>query len=198
VFTEVTLSSIVAITMPNKNDDLKDLLQQRNFNNRDVAFLFSELRKIIESSDKKYKTLKFYCDWLLHSQKDCYHPEMKLYIREIYESAVKHIQKPMQFEYSKKISDLIYFEILKNDLSKILNDSNLSEQILEDESWLNLVRVLVKLLENQPLIKPIEEVSSIVFSPAVEGAAIMYINFSEPVNDWAGTPHHYYKMVNYY
>jgi hypothetical protein len=184
--------------MPNKNDDILMILDQEEFSNRDISFLFSEIRKMIEAGGNQYKTLKFYCDWLLHTQKDKFHPEMKQYIKEIYEFAVKHIIHPMNFEYAKKIGELIYFEELKKDLDKILSDKGMPKKILDGENWLNLIRVIVKLLEDQPLMKPIFEVKSIVFAPSAEGAAILFINFSELVLDREQNPLHYYKMGNFY
>lgn len=184
--------------MPNKNDDFLMILNQEDFSNRDIAFLFSEIRKMIEAGDTQYKTLKFYCDWLLHTQKDRFHSEMKQYIKEIYEFAVKHIKNPMHLEYSKKIGELIYFEELKKDLDKIFSDKGISKKILEGETWLNLIRVIVKLLEDQSLMNPIDEIRSIVFAPSAEGAAILFINFSEPVLDVDQKPLHYYKMGNFY
>lgn len=184
--------------MPNKLDDLQSLLKQKDFTNRDVTFLFSELGKCIETDAVEYKTLKFYRDWLLHSQKNRFHLEMKQYIKEIFEHAVKHIKNPIQLQYSRKVSELVYFNELKKDIQQILSNKNLPKKILEEETWLNLIRVLVKLLENQPLVNPIQEVNSIVFSPSSEGAVILYINFANPVLDRKGTPQFYYKIGNYY
>jgi hypothetical protein len=184
--------------MPNKNDDVLMILNQEDFSNRDISFLFSEIRKMIEAGETQYKTLKFYCDWLLHAQKDRFHPEMKQYIKEIYEFAVKHIKNPMHFEYSKKIGELIYFEELKKDLDKILSDTGMPKKILEEETWLNLIRVIVKLLEDQPLKNPIDEVTSIVFAPSAEGAAILFIYFSQPVLDRNQKHLHHYNMGNFY
>lgn len=184
--------------MPNKNDDFLIILNQKVFSNRDIAFLFSEIRKMIEIKGIQYKTLKFYCDWLLHSQKDKFHSEMKQYIKELYEFAVKHIENPIHFEYSKKIRELIYFEELKKDLDKILSDKKMPTSILKGDIWLNLIRVITKLLEDQPLMNPIDEIKSIVFAPAAEGAAILFINFSKPVLDRNQKSLYYYKMGNFY
>lgn len=193
-----SLRRIILFKMPYKNDDFFAVLDQVDFTNRDVTFLFAEIRKLIESGSVEYKTLKFYCDWLLHPKKDRFYPEMKQYIKDIYDHAVLHIKNPMHYEYSRKIADLIYFEELKNDLAKVLDDQKLPKKILDGETWLNLIRVLVKLLENQPLMHPIDDVSSIVFTPSAEGAVILFINFSVPVMDRDQNPQHFYKMGNYY
>ena len=184
--------------MSYKNEDFFAVLDQVDFTNRDVTFLFVEIRKLIESGNMECKTLKFYCDWLLHPKKDFFYPEMKQYIKDIYDYAVKHIKNPMHYEYSQKIAGLIYFEGLKKDMAKALDDKKLPNKIMHGETWLNLIRVMVKLLENQPLMHPIDEVSSIVFTPSAEGAAILFINFSVPVMDRDQNPQHFYKMGNYY
>lgn len=79
--------------MPTRNDDLLEVLNSNEFTNRDVVFLFSELRKLIEAGAKDRKTLKFYCDWILHPQKDRVHSEMRGYIKDVYDNAVSHIMQ---------------------------------------------------------------------------------------------------------
>lgn len=184
--------------MPTKNDDLLEVLNSAEFTNRDVVFLFSELRKLIEAGSKDRKTLKFYCDWILHPQKDRVHPEMKAYIHDVYNNAVRHMMQPMMFEYSKKISELIYFEALKSDLEAELLENNLPAAVVNGEAWLNLIRVLVKLLEEQPIINPIPEVESIEFLPSAEGAGILIIRFTKPIVDRQGKENHFYRIGNYY
>jgi hypothetical protein len=184
--------------MPNKRDNLIAILKQSSFSNGDISFLFSELRKSIEVKSKKRKTLKFYCDWLLHPQKDRFHSEMKKYIKEIYQNAVWNITNPARVSSSDKITELIYFKVLRNELKTELLDSNLPTSIINGESWLSVIHTLVKLLEDQPLIKPIPEVDFIKFIPSAEGAAILFINFSQPVIDIQGQQNHFYKTGNYY
>jgi hypothetical protein len=184
--------------MPTKNDDFLEVLNLTEFTNRDVVFLFSELRKLIEVSSKDRKTLKFYCDWILHPKKDRVHPEMKSYIKDVYENAVSHIMQPMMYEYSKKISELIYFEVLRSDLEAELCENNLPTNIVNGDTWLNLVSVLVKLLERQPLVNPIPEVEYIEFLPSAEGASILVIKFTKLVTDRQGKDNHFYRIGNFY
>lgn len=184
--------------MLNKYQELQNLLLQDEFTIRDITFLFSELRKIIERDKLDLPTLKFYLDWALHSQKDYFKSEIKLYLRDIYSNAVKHIKNPFSFEYYKKTADLIYFEALKKELKNVLVKYELSQKILEGEVWLNFIRAIVKLLEEQPLVNPIDEIQKITFIPANSGAAILMIWFSEPVSDRKNKLNYYYKIGNYY
>ncbi len=184
--------------MYSKYQELQNLLLQEDFTTRDITFLFSELRKIIEKDKLNSPTLKFYLDWSLHPQKDYFNNEVKLYLNEIYCNAVKHIKNPLSFEYLSKIKDLIYFEVLKLELKNILIKYELSHKMLEGEVWLNFVRALVKLLEEQPLVKPVDEIEEISFIPANSGAAVLIIRFTEPVTDRKNTLNYYYKIGNYY
>lgn len=53
---------------------LQKFLLKDSFEESDVVYILSRIRKILEiegkSKEKEYKKLKFYCDWALHKQID--------------------------------------------------------------------------------------------------------------------------------
>lgn len=50
---------------------LEKALSKDSFEESDVVYILSRIRKLLEIDNKKtYQRLKFYCDWALHSQID--------------------------------------------------------------------------------------------------------------------------------
>ena len=59
--------------MTQATQDMLDALREPNLGSAQVALIMSEVRKQLESRpewDKKFPTLRFYCDWCMHSQID--------------------------------------------------------------------------------------------------------------------------------
>ena len=71
--------------MTQATQDMLDALRQPNLGSAQVVLIMSEVRKQLESRpewDKKFPTLRFYCDWCVHSQID-YNKHCKMLIREL-------------------------------------------------------------------------------------------------------------------
>ena len=176
---------------------MKKILKQDSFTEQDVMFVFSELRKYMESSETSYAVIKFYADWLLHSRKDRVNSQMKSTLKEIYEYSVKHMHNSFKYEYANKAKSFIYFETLKEELEKLFSAHNLNKELFQEETWLNFMRSLVKLLEEQPIVNPIPELSEVVFQPTIDGAVGLVLIFSESISV-KGENYSYYRILNYY
>lgn len=182
--------------MSTKNYAFVKILAKRKFAPQDITFFLSEIRKILEAQQLKdsYLTLNFYCDWVLHSRKDRFSSTIKSQIQTLFDSALSNISNSFNIEAHKKATSFIYFKELRNELQEFLIDKNFKSSIVKNKKTRRqFIQTLVKILENQPMIYPIPEVSSLEFLPSIGGSAIMRLNFTNPQNSF-----HYYEIKNYY
>jgi hypothetical protein len=59
------------------------------------------------------------------------------------------------------------------------------------DTWNSFVSLLIKVLENQPIIKPCDGVAKMYFAPAAENCVILRIDFAEPIKRYA-----YYQYMS--
>lgn len=174
------------------------LLSNSVFSLEEVIFLFTEIRKLAEVSKMDLPSVKFYCDWLLHSQKDRITSEMKNAFEKMYIEIVFVLDNPIRQGIKKDINNFIYFSQLRKELSILLTSNNLLEQITKNNDiWLDLIRFLVKLLEEQPINKPISKIVSFEYISSNTGVVIGQFNFLTPYKI-GYQAYSYYRISNYY
>jgi hypothetical protein len=90
---------------------------------RQVIYILSRIRKILESDKKKkkYKVLNFYCNWALHAE-----------IEDI--SSVKDLVDGILSEDSKALLEFMKFNIFHTEFKKFLSEYGLPTNISDDEA----------------------------------------------------------------
>jgi len=125
--------------------DIKEKLQKiflkESFEEEDVVYILSRIRKIIEidKNGTSYKKLKFYCDWALHAQIDNTNP----------------IDDEMMNDYDSLLLsvDFLSFTTFDNELARFLEEHKLETNIYKDrESLYKFHKILVEIYSDTPLI----------------------------------------------
>ncbi len=65
--------------------------------------------------------------------------------------------------------------------------------VQEEDRWLEFVKLLVKVLENQPIIAPTPDIESVFFEPANTGCVIGILRFKQPIGRY-----NFYRFMNAY
>ena len=182
---------------------LINLLQSNkiNLNNEnDVNRIMSEIRKVLEATQKKreYPILNFYCDWMLHPQKDRITPEMTEIISKIYVEISKDIEIGFGFG-GTNISAFTYMENLKTEIQKFLAENDIKDHMTKTrENWIAFINALTKILVEQPINNPIPEITKIEFCNANENCAIWKAFFKDKIKDRKGIEYSFYVSMNAY
>jgi len=151
-----------------------------------VVYLMVEIRKMLEHSKSlKSSPMTFYCDWVVHTAKDGITDAIKLTMDEIYQSVRKQILTPVHYRGQKMpVIDFFYFRSLQTEMRDFFAAHGLDAQMVEERNWTAFTKLLVKILENQPINKPIPEVSQFIFIPAAEGCCFGRMFFSEKIGKY--------------
>lgn len=120
-----------------------------------MTYLFVQIRKLLDHTRNnnaidRYKHLRFYCDWVVHINKDRI-DESTLEVLKSFEAGMKkmigshgyHAPGPVNFAY---------FESVQAEIIDFLSTQGIEYRpFFEDESWINIICGLAKVLENQPI-----------------------------------------------
>lgn len=149
-----------------------------------VVHFFVEVRKIIESMNKseqeKFSLIKFYGDWLSHTQKDRIPESIKVIMGKI-DQAVPTIEylnehQNMWAEYLK----FVYMDELREELRNLFDRVNLPKDFINDNiRWLNFAHFLITALIDQPIIDPVPSINRFAFLWVKDNAVIWEIIFND-------------------
>jgi hypothetical protein len=160
----------------------------------EVVYVLVELRKLLEHYGADVPLLKFYSDWALHTKK-----ERNKSIRDVAKSLLKDAideirAKGLQpLAHSSPIIEFAHGDHFAMELQKFLLQHGLPASLtLDRDCWLSFVNLLIKVPEDQPIIKPCDGVEKIYFVPANVNCVILRIDFSQPVE---GYSHYQYMNV---
>lgn len=164
----------------------------------EVAYLMVEIRKILDrekSSERKvqdpYQLLRFYCDWVVHTEKDGITPEIEQIMIKIYNELLEHESKGF-LSYGKISSntDFVYMGELKLQMELFFKEMGLNLKLVRNENWTPFVALLVGVLVDQPInfvkynkrnekkgILPLHNIKSFAFETSNPNAAIWRITF---------------------
>ena len=109
-----------------------------------VVYILSRIRKYLEilnendkKIDRKYKYLKFFCDWALHSKIN----------------RTKHIKEILPNPNTPRRKTFVFFKKLRCELGSFLSETGLPRQIVKDEKkWQTLLILLNGIYADTPLI----------------------------------------------
>lgn len=160
-----------------------------------VVYLMVEIRKVIdrEKNSVKYPLLKFYTDWIVHTEKDHITTEIRQIMEEMYETAKAEIINSLKRKSGSPIIRFAYMEDLYKEMEQFLKKYNINTALTGKEVWLQFVQLLVKVLQNQPIKNPIDDVVSFYFASTAPNCVHGIIIFSQPINGF-----NYYQFANVY
>lgn len=151
-----------------------------------VVYIMVELRKMLEH-EKATKTspLAFYCDWVVHTEKDRITDDIRVMIDKIYQDVRQKIASTVYTRDDRSaVVDLLYFQELKKEVRAYLLRNDIIGSVTEDGNWNVFVSLLVKILENQPINNPTKDVTKFMFTPANQGCCYGYMEFAEPIGKY--------------
>jgi hypothetical protein len=152
-----------------------------------VVYLLVEIRKILDrDNNHKYPLLRFYCDWSVHTEKDRITKEMRGIMAEIYADVANQIiQHPLPVTKKTKVISFMYMEDLQVELQQFLKEYSLPDSLTSNkDNWLAFVKLLVKVLADQPINEPCDGIKTFAFLPAAEGCVLGRIDFTDNINGY--------------
>jgi hypothetical protein len=158
-----------------------------------VVYWMVETRKIVAMDGHgAWPSIKFYADWTVHSRKDRVTPDMRAVIDQIYREVCEEIGLGDEAVHPRgAIRAFAYMTELRREMSEFLRHNQIADVLTQPKrSWTSFVGQLVKVLENQPIVAPTDDVTSMSFEPAAPGCVITRVMFNKPVG---GYTHYDYK-----
>ena len=162
-----------------------------------VVYLMVEIRKIrdherINNSSKDVTLLRFYCDWTVHTEKTGITDNMLAIMEQVFQDIKAQITNPAMVQAMSPVMQFAYMDKLKDALKIFLEDHGMNT-VLINENWLPFIQLLVKVLENQPIKNPTDDIELFSFLPAADGWVHGVVKFKQPING-----HGYYTFKNAY
>ncbi|MFH2231687.1 MAG: hypothetical protein ABII13_00740 [Patescibacteria group bacterium] len=161
-----------------------------------VVYLMVEVRKILDidrqNGGEAFQVLRFYCDWMVHTAKDRIGSEMKLVVGEMLKDIKQELKYPAMIRAGRAASRFGYMENLKKEFREFFEKSQMDCALVEG-GWIPFIANLVKVLDEQPIIKPHPEIEFIAFKPAAERCVTFVVKFSSPIHNYD-----YYEYGNAY
>ena len=162
-----------------------------------AVYLMVEIRKILDhEKDHRQKgdfsLLRFYCDWTVHTEKTRITDDMRSIMDVVYKDAKSHIEAPAMRKAMSPVMKFAYMDKLKDQITSFLGQRGL-DMALVGNGWLPFVQLLVRVLENQPINNPTDDIALFSFVPAAERCVRGVVYFKEPINGYD-----HYKFANAY
>jgi hypothetical protein len=167
-----------------------------------AVYLMVEIRKVLDHAyDKKteYMLLRFYCDWVVHTEKSRNLEHIAPIIARVY-ADIKHQIETASYSTRGRehIVSFIYMDDLKNEMSNLFSKEGLPTLLFEKESWVPFIAALVQVLVDQPILDPIPDVPRLVLTLSNPGYICGVMEFSTPIRGHDGTEYGYYDFKNAY
>ena len=148
-----------------------------------VVYLMVESRKILDHENNgRYPLLRFYCDWAVHTEKSRATHVIRKIMEDLYEDAKKILANPAMTRSGSPVMGFAYMENLKDEIKAFHEAHELPTDLRNENGWINFVSLLVKVLENQPIIRPTADIANFSFIPAAFRCVAGKIEFAQPVN----------------
>ena len=114
-------------------------------------------------------------------------------MNKIYQTAKTEIENPAMVQVMSPVMQFAYMQDLHGEMKRFLEERDINTILTEEDSWLQFVQLLVKVLENQPINNPTDDVILFSFIPAAERCVQGVIKFKQPIKG-----KNYYKFANAY
>lgn len=158
-----------------------------------AVYLMVEIRKILDQEKcKDFPLLRFYCNWTVHTDKYI-EAEMKTVMEEMHNDIKEQIANQAMAKSDSAPKRFAYMDNLKAEMRKFFEKRNINLSIADDDNWIKFIGFLVKILEDQPIKNPTEDITLFSFIPAAERCVQFVVVFKEPINGYPS-----YKFGNAY
>lgn len=171
----------------------------------ETTYLFVQIRKLLDHvrnshAGGKYQHLRFYCDWVVHIDKDRLDVTTLDFLKDFEDGMKKKIGS--RNHHAPGPINFAYFESMQAEIIEFLETQNIEfKPFFEDESWINIICSLVKVLENQPInIKPSYGmlIKSMEFQLSAPRTCWLRATFNEPLVGDDGKEYQYFDLKNAY
>lgn len=172
-------------------DKLNQLIAEDNAfsHEKDVVYFMVQLRKLMERDNvlDNHKSVKFYCDWVVHPKKSRNHDDIYDVYSSIYDECVNFCNQ-IYIEGSDAVMRLMQFDSLRRDIEPILQNYGIDIQ-LTNGLWVTFTRKLLCVLKDQPLEASGSGIREINISEADGSTFILKITFESAILDSRGYSH---------
>ncbi len=147
-----------------------------------VVYVLVEIRKLLDRvRNSRYAILRFYCDWIVHTDKSHMIPEMEGIMSQIFKEASRQIRENAPF--GEKTRGFFQMEELHKDFQGFLQEYRLPMTLSEDANWREFVGLLIRILIDQPMTNPCPEIERFSFLKVHEGFVQCQIDFKEKIGE---------------
>lgn len=138
----------------------------------DIVYLFVEIRKLLDRENNyNFPTLRFYCDWAVHTKKSKITKEVKKIMEKIYEE-MKARDAILDNPADKKSgivsridsADFIYMKELKKEMQNFLKSKNINCNLSEYKNWTEFTESFINVLADQEIENPCHEIKYFKFA----------------------------------
>lgn len=166
-----------------------------------VTYLLVQARKVLDhernGGENGFPLLRFYCDWAVHTEKDRLTPAMKAIMEGVFASVRDRVTKGPAPKRSNRVTQFAYMEQLRDEVRQFSGKHGLGPAWAE-EGWIPFVQLMVKILANQPIVKPTVDIELFSFLPAAEGCVGCLVKFAAPMEGTDGRSYDHYTYYNAY
>lgn len=166
-----------------------------------VTHLLVQARKVLDhekhGGGNGFPLLRFYCDWAVHTEKDRITPAMKAIMEGIFSSVRNQVTKGPSLRGGNSVTQFAYMEQLRDEVRQFAARYGLGPSWAE-AGWLPFVRLLVRILANQPVVKPTDDIELFSFIPAADDCVGCLVKFTAPMNGHDGRSYDHYTYFNAY
>jgi len=140
-----------------------------------IIYLLVEIRKILDRSEgniNRLPILRFYCDWVLHTEKSRKLNVIAPIVKGIEDTILSghKFSNGLFLPSGDSHIKFIYKEELQKSMNEFFCDYGLPTNIFSKEKWEKFVFTLIQVLIDQPLVLNGEQITSMCFRPAVQAA----------------------------
>lgn len=147
-----------------------------------AVYLMVEIRKILDQENSRdFSLLRFYCNWTVHIDKYI-EAEMKTVMEEMFRDIKEQIENPVMVKSDSAPKRFAYMDNLKAEMKKFLEERSINLSITESGNWIEFIGFLVKVLEDQPIKSPTDDITLFSFVPAAKRCVRFMVVFKNPIN----------------
>jgi hypothetical protein len=154
-----------------------------------VVYVMVQIRKLLDHDQDHWQhgsftLLRFYCHWTVHTEKTRITESIKLVMDEVFKDIKGQIENRAMTQAMSQVMKFAYMENLQNEMRKCFEEHGVNTSVVEEDNWIAFVGLLVKVLENQPIHKPNEDVLLFSFLPAADRCVRGIVQFTKTINGY--------------
>lgn len=153
-----------------------------------IVYLMVEIRKILDhersnNPQNNSTPLRFYCDWTVHTEKTKITDNIRTIMDKVFQDVKSQIEQPYSVQAMSPVMQFAYMDKLKDEMFRFLKNRDMNTDLVGNH-WLPFVQLLVRVLENQPIKNPTDEIELFSFIPAADRCVRGIIKFKRPINGY--------------